>query len=83
MFCQVGRFLYRYQGYDISSSIPGPGTPGGEVLAANLAESTLAFEVTASTLQRGAVVAFSFVLETPGSGETLSVSQEVQLRNVP
>ena len=57
--------------------------PGREVLAANLAATSLLFEVTPPTLQRGAVVSFRLVLEDTDTGESTSISQEVQIRNVP
>lgn len=85
-FCQQGRFLYRYKDYGINSAPASnlPVTwPDREVLAANLVEDSLQFEVTPQTLQRGAVVSFRMVLEDTGTGETTSLSQEVQVRNVP
>ena len=84
--CQQGRFLYRYRNYGINSS-PASGLPGGfpgrEVMAAQLVSNSLVFRVTPPSLQRGAVVSFRFDLESPDSGETTSISQEVQVRNVP
>ncbi|WP_166258843.1 type II secretion system protein [Marinobacter salicampi] len=85
-FCQSGRFLYQYANYGIQNSI---GTslpaamPNREVLAATLQTGSLNFEVTPPTLQRGAVVAFTLVLEDTDSGESMTVRQEVQIRNVP
>jgi len=84
--CQSGRWLYRYKNYGINSSITaGPPVPGSdrEVLAATLQAGSLMFDVTPPTLQRGAVVSLSFVLEDTALGETTAVSQEVQIRNVP
>jgi len=81
--CQSGRFLYRYSDYGVDSSQPTPPTGGTrEVLAANLA-GTVDFSFIPPTLQRGALVSFTFTLEDPRSGETTTVSQEVQIRNVP
>jgi MSHA biogenesis protein MshO len=84
--CQAGAFLYRYKNYGINTS-PASGLPasypGREVMAATLVPGTLDFQVTPPSLQRGAVVSFSFDLEDPESGETTSISQEVQVRNVP
>lgn len=84
--CQVGAFLYRYRGYGINNS-PASGLPsnypGREVLAANLVPGSLEFELTPPSLQRGAVVSFSFVLADAESGETTTIVQEVQVRNVP
>jgi MSHA biogenesis protein MshO len=85
-FCQQGRFLYRYKDYGINSAPASnlPVTwPDREVLAANLAEESLQFEIEPPSLQRGAVVSFRMVLEDTGTGETTSLSQEVQIRNVP
>jgi len=85
-FCQRGRFLYRYKGYGINSAPASnlPVTmPDREVLAANLQENSLQFDVIPHSLQRGSVVSFSMVLEDTGTGETTNLSQEVQIRNVP
>lgn len=84
--CQSDRWLYRYSNYGINppaaSGLPS-NYPGREVLAASLKENSLVFEVTPPTLQRGAVVSFSFVLEDAETGESTAISQEVQIRNVP
>lgn len=85
-FCQQGRFLFRYRDYGIQSSIASalpPGMPRREVLAAELVADSLRFEVVSPSLQRNGVVSFSFELTSPESGEVTSVSQEVQIRNVP
>lgn len=87
--CQSGRWLYRYSNYGINEAVASglPSThPGREVLAATLEDDpldSLVFEVTPPTLQRGAVVSFSFVLEDDETGESTAISQEVQVRNVP
>ncbi|GHD48973.1 MSHA biogenesis protein MshO [Marinobacter persicus] len=85
-FCQQGRFLYRYKDYGINatpaSNLP-VSMPDREVLAANLRENTLQFDVEPQSLQRGAVVSFRMVLEDTGTRETTNLSQEVQIRNVP
>lgn len=80
--CQDGRFLYRYSGYSASSSQPI--SPGGteEVLAATLT-GNVQFQYTPPTLRRAAVVQFTFTLEDRQGDETTTVSQEVQIRNVP
>lgn len=87
-FCQSpgSRFLYRYSDYGIQSSIADglpASMPGRQVLAATLQVGSLNFQVTPPTLQRGAVVAFEFVLEDVDSGEATAFHQEVQIRNVP
>lgn len=84
--CQSGQWLYRYSNYGINTAVASglpSGFPGREVLAATLEDDSLVFEVTPPTLQRGAVVSFSFVLEDDEAGETTDISQEVQIRNVP
>ncbi len=80
--CQSGRFLHRYSGYAPTSAQPTPpaGTP--EVLAANLT-GTVDFDFQPATLQRAAVVQFTFELASDDGAETTTVSQEVQIRNVP
>jgi MSHA biogenesis protein MshO len=52
-------------------------------MAATLQANSLVFAITPPSLKRGAVVSFQFVLESPNSDETLTVQQEVQIRNVP
>ena len=84
--CQGGEFLYRYRDYNIEPTIGAnlpTSMPNREVLAANLASDSLSFNVSPPTLTRGAIVSVRFTLEDPDSGETLDVSQEVQIRNVP
>lgn len=85
-FCQYGRFLYRYKNYGIQSSIATglpAGMPDREVLAATLKANSVVFKVVPPTLKRAAVVSVEFVLEDPDSGESTTVHQEVQIRNVP
>ena len=85
-FCQVGRSLYRYKNYGIENAIGGnlpTGMPNREVLATSLKRNSLIFSITPPSLQRGAVVEFEFVLEDTDSGETMTLRQEVQIRNVP
>ncbi len=80
--CQSGQFLYRYSNYPVSASIdPKAVTP--EVMAATLQAGSLVFAITPPSLKRGAVVSFKFILESPNSDESLTVQQEVQIRNVP
>ena len=80
--CQSGRFLYRYDDYSPSSTQPSPPTGDREVLAANLS-GNVDFRFLPATLQRAAVVQFSFTLISEDGSETTTVSQEVQIRNVP
>ena len=84
--CQLAGTLFRYQDYGIhsgiASSLPAS-APGREVLASGLMADSVSFLVTPASLQRAAVISFAFTLEDARSGETTSVSQEVQIRNVP
>lgn len=85
-FCQQGRFLFRYREYGIQASVAAslPATmPRREVLAANLVPGSLQFELIPPSLQRNGVVSASFQLQSQDTGEVTSVSQEVQIRNVP
>lgn len=83
-YCQAGGFLYRYRDYGIASTVGGAlAAATREVLAANLVEDSVSFAFTPPTLQRAGVVAFSGVLEDTDSGESLPITQEVQIRNVP
>jgi MSHA biogenesis protein MshO len=87
--CQYGRFLYRYRNYgfnlnvdDLQGDLPTT-YPDREVLAAPLQADSVTFSIEPPTLQRSGVAVFDFVLEDDRSGETLALSQEVQIRNVP
>lgn len=83
-YCQEGSLIVRYRDYGIHSSM-GSGLALGhrEVLAANLVPGSASFAFLPPTLQRAGVVAFSLALVDGDSGETLNISQEVQIRNVP
>jgi MSHA biogenesis protein MshO len=84
--CQDGGFLYRYRNYGINSTIASgmPSShPNREVVAANVTPDSVRFSFVPPSLQRGAVVRFAFELSDPTTGETTSVDQEVQIRNVP
>lgn len=80
--CQSGRFLYRYSGYAPDPSQPIPPSVTPEVLAADLT-GNVDFQYTPPTLRRAAVLQFTFTLKDPQGDETTTVSQEVQIRNVP
>ncbi|SFR85062.1 MSHA biogenesis protein MshO [Marinobacter daqiaonensis] len=80
--CQSGRFLYRYGGYAPGSSQPTPPGVSPEVLAADLT-GNVQFQYTPPSLRRAAVVQFTFTLKDPQGDETTTISQEVQIRNVP
>lgn len=80
--CQSGRFLYRYSGYSPTLNQPAPPAVTPEVLAASVT-GTVNFQFQPATLQRAAVVQFTFDLVSADGSETTTVSQEVQIRNVP
>jgi MSHA biogenesis protein MshO len=87
-FCEDanGR-LWRYQNYgfhpDSRSSIP---TSGADsiLIADSLQVNSLSFNILQAQLQRNAVIRMSLVIVRSNSSlESLELSQEVQLRNVP
>ena len=80
--CQSGQFLYRYSGYAPTTNQPTPPGVAPEVLAANLT-GNVGLQYLPPTLRRAAVVQFTFTLKDPQGDETTTVSQEVQIRNVP
>ncbi|MHA7926909.1 MAG: type II secretion system protein [Marinobacter sp.] len=80
--CQSDRYLYRYSDYTPTSTQATPPAGTREVLSASLT-GTVDFRVVPATLQRAAVVQFTFALESLDGDETTTVSQEVQIRNVP
>jgi MSHA biogenesis protein MshO len=87
-FCEDanGR-LWRYQNYgfhpDSRSSIPTSGA-NRILIADSLEVNSLSFNISPAQLQRNAVVRMSLVIARPGSSiESIEISQEVQLRNVP
>ena len=87
-FCEDanGR-LWRYQNYgfhpDSRSSIPTSGS-NRILIADSLEVNSLSFNILPAQLQRNAVVRMSLVIVRTGSSiESIEISQEVQLRNVP
>lgn len=80
--CQSGQFLYRYSGYAPSTTQPTPPSVTPQILSANLG-GTVQFQYTPPSFRRAAVVQFTFTLKDPQGDETTTVSQEVQIRNVP
>ncbi|RCW66571.1 MSHA biogenesis protein MshO [Marinobacter nauticus] len=86
--CQVGPWLYRFNGYTASGSQPSAAVLNGgsgtrEVMSANLVGGSFNLRVTPPSLRRAAVVNFEFELADRDGDETTRVSQEVQVRNVP
>jgi MSHA biogenesis protein MshO len=80
--CQSGKFLHRYSGYSPTFAQSGPPSGTPEVLAVSVT-GTVDFRVIPATFQRAAVVQFTFDLESADGTEVTTVSQEVQIRNVP
>jgi MSHA biogenesis protein MshO len=79
--------LWRYQNYgfhlDSTGSIPTTGA-NRSLIADSLAVGSLEFNITPPQLQRNAVVRMSLTIVRPNdTTESINVSQEVQLRNVP
>lgn len=88
--CQDGDFLYRYRNYGFISNIaslkaglPTTTAGGRSVLAYPLAVGSLAFRYQTPTLSRNGLVVFQYVLQHPTTGESLSLSQQVRVVNVP
>lgn len=81
--CQSGRFLYRYSGYTRDTTQPVPPTDGSSAVLASNLQGDVDFRFTPATFRRAAVVQFTFTLEDRQGEETTTVSQEVQIRNVP
>lgn len=77
--CSEPGVLALYRGYGVGNSYL---TGNRDVLMANRVGNAQ-FTFVPASLKRAAVVQFDFELGTPGSTETLKVSQEVQIRNVP
>jgi MSHA biogenesis protein MshO len=87
-FCEdaSGR-LWRYQNYgfhpDSRSSIPTSGV-NRTLIADSLEVNSLSFNISPPQLQRNAVVRMSLVIVRSSlNDESIDISQEVQLRNVP
>ena len=82
----VSKRLVRFGAYAATSAQPSFGdlssTESG-VMSADLWPGSLRFNVIPASLQRSALVDFSFELKVPSSDEKTRVSQEVQIRNVP
>jgi len=88
--CQDGQFLYLYSGYgfqdspgDTLAALPANLAGGREVLGAPLEAGSGQFDFTGPTLTRNGVVRFRYRLIDFESGDSLALSQEVQIRNVP
>lgn len=86
-YCQgenaQSRFLFRYRDYGRNSSATRETDGTREVAAMPLVPGSLEFTFLPPTQQRNGVVTFEFDLQSEDSEESLAVSQEVQIRNVP
>ncbi|MAD47109.1 MAG: MSHA biogenesis protein MshO [Oceanospirillaceae bacterium] len=87
--CQQDNWLYLYSGYgfinntnQLQAALPSAYSTGREVLANQLQTGSLVFSYQPATLRRNALVTFSYTLQDQ-RGNTLSLAQEVQVRNVP
>lgn len=88
--CQDGDFLYRYRNYgfisnvaNLKAGLPTTRAAGRTVLAYPLAVGSLDFRYQTPTLSRNGLVIFQYILAHPTTGETLSLSQQVRIVNVP
>lgn len=88
--CQDGDFLYRYRNYgfisnvaSLKAALPTTTAGGRTVLAYPLAIGSLDFRYQSPTLARNGLVVFEYILQHPTTGETLSLSQQVRVVNVP
>lgn len=88
-FCQSGDALYRYSNYGLIANVGAlqgalPTTaPNRELVVRPLLANSALFNYVPESLQRNGVATFAFVLTDDDSTETLDVTQEVQIRNVP
>lgn len=77
------RFLFRYSDYGLTGEATRESGGDREVVAMPLGGDPLEFTFQPPTQQRNGVVTFEFRLRSADSDESLAVSQEVQIRNVP
>lgn len=77
------RFLFRYRDYGRTGSATRETGGNRAVAAMPLVGGSLDFTFLPPTQQRNGVVTFEFDLRSGDSDESLAVSQEVQIRNVP
>lgn len=80
--------LYRFTGYSPQNDQPSYSwldeNANAGLISANLDSTHLVdWKVTEATLRRSAIVNFEFVLKAQNGSETTTVTQEVQIRNVP
>lgn len=88
-FCQQGNTVFYYRNYgfvgditNLAASLPTT-VPNRLLIADNIQSSSVAFSYTPSSLRRNALVSYELILQESSNAETLSVNQEVQIRNVP
>lgn len=88
-FCQEGQSIFFYRNYgfvgDVSNLVASLPTsvPNRLLIADGIQTNSLTFFYTPSSLRRNALVSYELIFEESGSQETLSINQEVQVRNVP
>ena len=88
--CQDGEFLYNYQNYgfisnvaNLKAALPTTRAAGRIVLAYPIAIGSLNFRYETPTLSRNGLVVFQYTLQHPTTIESLSLSQQVRVVNVP
>ncbi|MDF1761918.1 MAG: prepilin-type N-terminal cleavage/methylation domain-containing protein [Oleibacter sp.] len=88
--CQQGSFIYLYHNYgfisdiaNLKTSLPSTIATGRDVLATNLQSNTLNFSYGTADLSRNGIVNFSYTLLHPKTSESLNISQQVRIINVP
>ncbi|MEK9713148.1 MAG: type II secretion system protein [Thalassolituus sp.] len=88
--CQDGAYLYRYRNYgfisnvaNLKASLPVNRAGGRSVLAYPLETNSLAFRYQNPTLARNGLVVFEYTLLHPTTSESLKLSQQVRVANVP
>jgi MSHA biogenesis protein MshO len=85
-YCLDGEYLFRYSNYTMTTAQPvvadlPASLPNRALLVNKVSGSALPFTVADPGLSRNAIVMLAFDFST--GGETIQVTHEVQLRNVP
>lgn len=79
--------LFRYSGYGFNAAVASPPAGGTRQLLINNVSGNVSFEVVPATLTRNALVEFSFQVsrdvQYSATDESINISHEVQIRNVP
>ncbi|PAU76373.1 MSHA biogenesis protein MshO [Halovibrio salipaludis] len=77
-YCGEGGFLWRYSGHGIGENFR-----SGTSAVAGAGLTAASFSVDRPSLTRNALVTIELALQADRNGETYSLAQEVQIRNVP